>query len=108
MEIFSKKKKILIAKLFFLKNLKKKRNDICPSNEFIQLSAQVLEKGRILKAHSHLNIQRKSNITQEIWLVFKGKIEASIFDLDKKIITHLFICTHVCGVCYHHTMYIGY
>jgi cupin fold WbuC family metalloprotein len=86
MEIFSKKKKILIAKVFFFKNLKKKRNDICPNNEFIQLSAQVLKRGVTVKAHSHLNIQRKSNITQEIWLVFKGKIEASIFDLNKKII----------------------
>lgn len=98
MEIFSKKKKKLIAKIFFLKNLKKKRNDICPSNEFIQLSAQVLGKGRILKAHSHLNIQRKSNITQEVWLVFKGKIEASIFDLDKKIIKKIILKTGDCLV----------
>ena len=85
MEIFSKKK-ILIAKIFFFKNLKKKRNDVCPINEFIQLSTQVLDKGRKVKAHSHLNIHRVSNITQEIWLVFSGKIEASIFDLNKKII----------------------
>lgn len=85
MEIFSKKK-ILIAKIFFLKNLKKNRYDICPSNEFIQLSTQVLGKGKEVKAHSHLNIKRNSNITQEVWLVFSGKIEASIFDLNKKII----------------------
>jgi cupin fold WbuC family metalloprotein len=85
MEIFSKQK-ILVAKIFFFKNLKKKRDDVCPSNEFIQLSAQVLDKSSKVKAHSHLNIHRVSNITQEIWLVFSGKIEASIFDLNKKII----------------------
>jgi cupin fold WbuC family metalloprotein len=91
MEIFSKKNKVLIAKVFFLKKLKKERNDVCPNDEFIQLSAQVLEKGRIIKAHSHLRIQRKSNITQEIWLVFKGKIEASIFDLNKEIIKKIIL-----------------
>jgi hypothetical protein len=85
MEIFSKKK-ILIAKIFFFKNLKKDRYDVCPSNQFIQLSTQILDKGRQVKAHSHLNIHRNSNITQEVWLVFSGKIEASIFDLNKKII----------------------
>lgn len=91
MKIFSRKKKLLIAKIFFFKNIKKKRNDICPSSEFIQLSTQVLEKGRVVKAHSHLNIQRSSNITQEVWLIFKGKVEASIFDLDKKIIKKIIL-----------------
>ena len=90
MEIFSKKnKKILIAKIFYYKNLKQKRNDICPNNEFLQLSTQILKKGKIVKPHSHLNIKRKSNITQEIWLVFKGKIKASVFDIDKRIIKNL-------------------
>jgi cupin fold WbuC family metalloprotein len=86
MEIFSKIKKKLIAKIFFFKDLKKERNDVCPSNEFIQLSTQILDKGRKVNAHSHLNIHRNSNITQEVWLVLSGKIEASIFDLNKKII----------------------
>ena len=90
MKIFSKKNKnILIAKVFYYKNLKKKRSDICPNSEFLQVSTQILEKGKIIKPHIHFNIKRKSNITQEIWLVFKGKIKASIFDIDKKIIKNL-------------------
>lgn len=90
MKIFSKKNKnILIAKVFYYKNLKKKRNDICPNNEFLQVSTQVLEEGKIIKPHIHLNIKRKSNITQEIWLVLKGKIKASIFDIDKIIIKNV-------------------
>jgi len=98
MEIFSKQKKILIAKIFFFKNLKEKRNDICPCNEFIQLSTQVLDKGREIKAHSHLNVCRSSNITQEIWLVFRGKIEVSIFDLNNKIIRKVKLQTGDCLV----------
>jgi cupin fold WbuC family metalloprotein len=97
MKIFSKKNKnTLIAKIFYYKNLKRKRNDICPNNEFIQLSAQILEKGKIIRSHSHLNIKRKSNITQEIWLVFRGKIKASIFDINKKILKKVILSTGDC------------
>lgn len=98
MKIFSKKKGLLVAKIFFFKNIKNKRNDICPESEFIQLSTQVLEKGREVKAHSHLNIQRKSNITQEVWIILRGKVEASIFDLNKTIIKKIILKSGDCLV----------
>lgn len=58
------------------------RNDICPPEEFLQISGRALNAGTEVPAHKHLPIYRESDITQEAWLIISGTVEAQIFDLD--------------------------
>ena len=62
------------------------RLDISPDEEFLQMSARSLKKGTLVPAHKHLPIQRETNITQEAWIVYKGAIQGSFYDLDNQLI----------------------
>lgn len=62
------------------------RNDMCPDNEYLQAASFILNKGKTFKPHYHLPLERKTNITQESWIVIKGKIKAILYDIDHTII----------------------
>ena len=87
MKIFSKvePEKILLSILKF-NDISDKRNDISPENEFIQTSGRKLKKDFKVQAHKHNRLKRTSNITQEAWIILKGKINAKFYDLDDKFI----------------------
>jgi cupin fold WbuC family metalloprotein len=88
MYIVSKKNtKKIIGCIFFYKKNKKDRIDFSSKNEFIQTALICKNKSFILKPHKHLNIKRKTSITQEVWIVIEGIIEVTFFDIDKKILT---------------------
>lgn len=92
MLIYSKKnKKKILGVIFRSKKITSKRIDISPENEFLQFSAQKLTVGNYVKPHIHKKIYRKSDITQEIWIVIKGKLLLSIYDIDKKVIKKTFL-----------------
>ena len=77
--------KILLSMIRF-DEIKDVRNDISPDEEFIQASGRILYSDFKVKAHKH-NIQmRKTSLTQEAWVVLKGKIKAKFYDLDDKLI----------------------
>tara|TARA_B100001027_G_C16128180_1_gene268022 strand:- start:186 stop:596 length:411 start_codon:yes stop_codon:yes gene_type:complete len=87
MKIFSKvePEKILLSILKFY-DIDDKRKDISPETEFIQTSGRKLNKDFKVKAHKHNYLKRSSNITQEAWIILKGKINAKFYDLDDKFI----------------------
>ena len=87
MKIFSKveKDKIILSVLKF-KDISKNRNDISPENEFLQTSGRVLNKDFQVKLHKHNKIKRVTDITQEAWIVLKGKILGKFYDLDDVLI----------------------
>ena len=86
-KIYSKiNKKNLVANILRFKEIKKKRINLSPEKEFLQMSAQSLKSNTTVRAHMHKKIIRKTNITQEVWIIFKGKVMAYIFDLNQKII----------------------
>ena len=77
--------KILFSLLRF-NEIKEKRTDISPDDQFLQTSGRVLKKGFKVKAHKHNYIKRETTITQEAWIVLKGLISAKFYDLDDKLI----------------------
>ena len=86
-KIYSKiNKKNLVANILRFKEIKKKRINLSPEKEFLQMSAKSLKSNMTVRAHMHKKIIRKTNITQEVWIIFKGKVMAYIFDLNQKII----------------------
>ena len=92
MLIFSKyKKKQIIGAFIKLKNFKKNRIDICPENEFLQISLINLANKNFLKPHKHLKLNRNTSITQEAWIVLKGSIQTTIYDLNNKVLKKFII-----------------
>ena len=87
MKIKSKKNnKVNLGIIFENKKTTNKRNNLCNENEYLQISTQKLKKKFEIKPHIHLKLNRKTTITQEIWVIIKGKIEVKIYDIDKSYI----------------------
>jgi hypothetical protein len=76
----------LILSLMRYSNISKYRTDLCPNEEFLQVSGRKLEKGLKAKAHKHLPIDRKTNITHEAWVVLNGHIKGTFYDLDDSVL----------------------
>ena len=82
MYIYSKKNKKLIACIYKLKNIKKRTN-LSPENELLQVSVIKLDKKFTLRKHIHTKISRKTIGTQETWIVINGEIKVTFYDTDK-------------------------
>lgn len=74
------------------------RLDVSPDEEFLQLSARSLKAGTVVPAHKHLLVERVTNITQEAWIVFKGKIEGTFYDLDDAVLETLTLTDGDCAI----------
>ena len=77
--------KILLS-MIRLREINETRNDISPDEEFIQASGMILNSDFKVKAHKHKYQTRVTTLTQEAWVVIRGKIKAKFFDLDDKLI----------------------
>ena len=64
------------------------RNDIIPSNNFIQCATLKMEKGKTFDPHKHIvkNRHHPEQIAQESWVVIKGSVKCILYDLDNTII----------------------
>ena len=62
------------------------RTDICPDNEFLQISGRKIKSGVKVKAHKHIPFERVTNITQEAWVVFEGCVKGTFYDLDDSVL----------------------
>lgn len=62
------------------------RRDLSPDEEYLQVSCFSINKGKPPRPHKHIEQIRTTDITQESWLIIKGRIKAILYDLDDKII----------------------
>jgi cupin fold WbuC family metalloprotein len=62
------------------------RNDISPSSEYLQVSCFRMNNGKTFRPHKHITHNRQTDITQESWIVVKGRVKAILYDIDDKII----------------------
>lgn len=87
MKIYSKivKNKIILSSLKFTE-IKNERQDISPTEEFLQTSGRILKKNFRVKPHKHNTLLRETNITQEVWIVLKGRILGKFYDLDDSLL----------------------
>lgn len=77
---------ILLHIINKLEDINKARTNVIPDNEYLQLSTLNLDKDMTFKAHKHIKCVRETDITQESWVVIKGKVKAILYDIDDKII----------------------
>ena len=84
------------------------RTDISPENEYLQLASLKLKKGQTFKPHKHIFIQKTTNITQESWVVIKGKVKCILYDTDDSIIAEPILLPGDCSITFKggHNYYI--
>ena len=64
------------------------RFDLIEANNFIQCSVLNMSKGKTFVPHRHIfkNRMYQNQIAQESWVVIKGKVECTFYDLDDTIL----------------------
>lgn len=67
-------------------NITKNRTDVCPENEYLQISTKIMEKGTSFKPHKHNEVIRTTDRTQEAWIILKGKVRVTFWDVDDSVI----------------------
>jgi hypothetical protein len=77
------------------------RDDLSPNEEYLQVSTFRLNNGKTFKPHKHIELIRQTDITQESWLVAKGKIKAILYDIDDTIIAEPILEAGDCSITFH-------
>lgn len=90
----------LISSVVSLDDITSYRSDISPDSEFLQVSARNLNDKVFVKAHKHKSVLRETNITQEAWIVHRGKIKAMIYDINNNFLEEVIITDGGCIVLY--------
>ena len=81
------------------------RIDVVDDKEFLQLAILKLHKGKTFKAHKHIFKEVPNNsIAQESWFVSKGKVRATLYDLDDTILSEEILEAGDCSI----TLYGGH
>lgn len=64
------------------------RHNLVDDDGFIQCAAMKLTKGKTFKPHKHFERERlePAYIPQESWIIFKGSVKCTFYDLDDTII----------------------
>jgi cupin fold WbuC family metalloprotein len=78
--------------------ISKSRTDLCPEDEYLQICTKVMEAGTTFKPHRHNKLIRTTDITQEAWIILKGKVAATFWDLNDSIIYETNLSAGDCAV----------
>ena len=86
-KIYSKiNPKLLLGIINRLDDIPNGRLDIAPDNEFMQVSSMKLDK-KSFRPHKHIwKDGEKRIITQESWIVIKGSVKVTMYDLNDKVV----------------------
>jgi cupin fold WbuC family metalloprotein len=79
-------------------DITEKRVDMTPNEEFLQVACFKLNKGRTFKPHKHIENIRTTNMTQESWIVIRGKIKAILYDIDNTILEEVVLEAGDCSI----------
>jgi len=86
-KIYSKIEKDKLLHIILRKeDVLEERVNIIDNDQFLQLAAMKLNKGKTFAPHRHVYCDKITKIAQESWVVIEGKIKAVLYDLDDTII----------------------
>ncbi len=78
---------------------KESRKNIIDEKEFLQLSALKMNKGQTFRPHKHIwKKGEKKVIAQESWVVIKGRVKCSFFDLDDSLLIEPILLQGDCSI----------
>ena len=62
------------------------RVDLVPPDEFIQCAAIRMDQGKTFKPHHHIKNVKVTTITQESWVVIRGMVQVTLYDVDNSVL----------------------
>lgn len=76
------------------------RTNVCDDNQFMQLATLRMQSGQTFKPHKHIwkPTDFAEYIAQESWVVIKGSVLVSFYDLDGQIIAKHTIYPGDCSI----------
>lgn len=74
--------------------------DIAPHTENLQILFIRQNKGKKYIPHYHIENIRKINITNESWIILKGKVKVFLYDIDNTILHEDILCAGDCSITY--------
>ncbi len=75
------------------------RTNVAPDEEFLQLAALRMDKGKTFKAHKHIyKPGKKDIIAQESWIVVRGSVKAMLYDLDDTLLEEVILSQGDCSM----------
>lgn len=90
----------LLYTINYKKDFSKTRINLSPEREYLQVSCKKLSKNDFFKPHRHLPLERITLTTQESWVIIKGAIEATLYDIDNSTYSKEILKEGDCLVCF--------
>ena len=90
----------LLATVFNIDRLDVPRYNAADEHEILQVSAIQLAQGRVVKPHQHLPTERSTEGTQESWMLWQGRVQVKLYDLDQVLVKEFELCAGDCMVLY--------
>ncbi|MGA2130355.1 MAG: hypothetical protein ABSG05_01930 [Candidatus Pacearchaeota archaeon] len=98
-KIFSKvNPNILLHVVHREEDFSEPRLELSPQDQYMQAVGMILNEGREVPAHKHLESDKISKITQEAVIVIDGLLEAEYYDLDDSLIKKIVLKKGDCSV----------
>jgi len=73
-----------------LLEVKDKREDIIPPDNFLQIATIPLKNNQTFRSHRHIwNYYNGLKIANESWIVVRGKVRAILYDIDNTILEEI-------------------
>ena len=88
----------LLATVFNIDRLDVSRYNAADEHEILQVSAIQLAQGRVVKPHQHLPTQRNTVGTQECWMLWQGRVQVKLYDLDQVLVKEFELSAGDCMV----------
>ena len=87
-QIISKINNTILHIIFNAKEVSENRIDVIDANNNLQFSALKIEKGAKFRPHYHISkkVDISETIAQEAWVIIKGRIKITQYDLDSTIL----------------------
>ena len=87
-KIYSRIKKQKLLHIIYRLGDFEGRQDIIPENNFIQCATLKMNEGKTFPPHKHIKKNRsyKEKIAQESWVVIRGSVKCSFYDLNDELI----------------------
>ena len=68
------------------RDIQQGRVDLVPPDEFIQCAAIRMDQGKTFKPHHHIKNVKVTTITQEAWVVIRGMVQVTLYDVDNSVL----------------------
>lgn len=77
------------------------RLDMCPSEQLLQMACFKLNKGKTFEPHKHIFKSVEHDITQEAWIVVRGSVRVTLYDLDDTILEEVDLLQGDCSITFY-------